>query len=530
MTLRPQWKLTSRTMRQAFDVQQVPRTVLTSATRIRPWDGGLNTEDPPDSLDLRKMPSCNDVFFYRGELRKALGGTKVGSDFADMVLWHGIWQRHDGTIMPVAITSAHLYYYDAAGGWTQVNGGGGWAGFIVSGLERFVVQAMDDVLYFASDNNVLRSWDGDPLNNHVAVAGGFTARGMTVLNHHLILLATRTGATLEAQTLRFTQNGSVVFTGVGSGSLDVADREDTLQNIAKLGPFRALAYKDTSVVEVRVTGDANAPFEQSEIIPGLGLLCPYSLVEWAGGHLFMGSDEQIYNYSGSNLDPIGSEIVSDLFANLDHERRRDVVAGFDNALGEYIVLLPDPNGTGLKQYFAYNVKRRRWRSGEYPNASHITCGPTTVSGNVAVVPRTRYHTFIATVTKRIFRLEESAQASFDGTALNFNAHTVDFIAQEDGEEITIGKVRIGYVVGSSPVSVLVDASVDGGATWNTATNVTLGSGIAAGVVHYEEATFPDVTGRQIRIRLRNSIASESLRIRSLSPVPAIAEQARDAQQ
>src|SRR6266446_3359504 len=207
--------------------------------RVRPTDGGLDTFRTADVIDRHKSPAMRDVFMFKNELRKSPGGAQIGVDFPDPVLWVGSWERYDGiTILPLTITQKHLYFYDKSiAAWTQVTPSAGT--FAGDAVERWNVSPYNDTLYFVSKKNPLRSWDGNPAHTHAPVTGGFAAKGMEIINGHVVLIGTTSGGLYEAQTTRWSTTDVVpAFTGLGSGQTALVDRPDTMQNIRKLGSYR----------------------------------------------------------------------------------------------------------------------------------------------------------------------------------------------------------------------------------------------------------------------------------------------------
>src|SRR3989304_3995545 len=343
-------------------VPQPPKEGLRKRIRIRPADGGLNVSKTGELIDTKQSPAMRDVYFFRNEMRKAHSSSQLGSDLDNSVVNITLWKKLDGITYPAAITTRDLYYYQNAI-WNKTSPVGGVSGTVNNYITAV---AFNDVLYFVSFDFELRSWSGSG-NLHAAVVGGFAAKGMEVINNRIVLAHIIDSGVAAAQTIKWTQNGSVVFTGTGSGTRDLAERSDAIQNIRKLGPYRGLVYKEESIVDMRATGDASFPFDTTELVGGLGLLCPYSLVEWAGGHFFVSNDESIFGFDGSKFDDIGADIRDEFFSNLNANHYDIVIGFFNRRTSEYIIIIPIGSQLGVSPslYYAYDTRKKRWRSGIY---------------------------------------------------------------------------------------------------------------------------------------------------------------------
>src|SRR5882762_1745209 len=496
--------------------------------RLRPIDAGLNVNMTPDMIDRRQSPAMRDVFFYKNELRKPPGSNQLGMDFPDPVLWQGTWERFDGVnITLVTITQKHLYYWDKlTSAWIQVPPDADIATLTGDPVERYSVVFYNDIMYLVSKHNPIRYWDGTTSGGtfkHILLAGGYAARGMEVINGHIVLVGTTSGATFEAQTVRWSSTASPPsFSGLGSGANVLSDRQDTLQNIRKLGPYRGLAYKTQSIQEIRATGDAANPFEFTEFVGNLGLLMAFSLAEGPQGHFFCGTDEQVYLYNGFSLRAIGDDIRHEMFPLLQDQRLDTAFGFYDNLRAEYFIHIPSSTTTGCNLYYAYNLNRKRWRSGIFKEAtwasnSFARAGATwdeeigtwdqaTDIWDNDNVTASRQQTVYATYTKRVFRLDTPevvlSAASFDGAPYQFQFSTADIIGDEDGEEVTLQQVKIGYIVAGTQ-SLTLEVSVDSGNTWTTIATNVLGVGLATGAFGYSYFT-PMKTAQSIRCRISNS--------------------------
>mgnify|MGYP001596122829 FL=1 len=294
---------------------------------------------------------------------------------------------------------------------------------------------------------------------------------------------------------------------------------------------------------MRATGDASNPFDTTELVGGLGLLCPNSVAEWVGGHFFASSDESIFGFDGSKFDDIGVDIRDELFSNLNPNHYDIVVGFFNRPTSEYIIMIPTGSQLCMSPslYYAYDVRKKRWRSGVYTGvtsfAPYISSGgiswdedigtwdAATDNWNDPVGTATQQKTMVGTSSKKVFILDETTPYLFDGAALQFSYQTGDIIGENDGDEVTLLQLVIGYIV-DGIATLTVDASVDQGNTFIGETTVTLGgSGLKSGDTQYAYASLL-VTGNNVRARIRNSNINERVRIVSLSPVVSFSRSSR----
>lgn len=498
--------------------------------RIRPVDGGLNTWVTPEQIKPNESPRMRDVLFVKNELRKPPGSAQLGADFSNETLWVGTWKRDDGITRTIALTNRNLYFRNTATGlWTQVSPTDVLAG---TKTTKYSVVIFDNIMYFVSKNVSLRKWTGSDSESHEAVTGGFAALAMDVINNRLVLVNTLDQqASPSPQTVTWSQNGIARFTGTGSGSSDRFERGDHIQNVKKLGPYRGIVYKDESMVDMRATGDANNPFEFTELA-GLGLLSPYGVTEWSGGHFFIGNDEQVYISDGAGPIVIGKPVVKELFSALNYNSLEAVIAFFNRSTSELMLAIPTGSAanTLASVYYAYDIFRKRWRSGVYSNVSWF-CNYTARAGvswdedlpswDAATdtwddenVTQEKYSVLVATGTKRILQLTESSY-KFDGTLLQLSHELPDIIGEEDDEDLTLTRVVVGYIVDGS-ATLTVSASTDLGNSFPYSTNVRLGgSGATSGSIAYAQASLI-ATGSSVRVKLSNAVDGERVRIVSIT--------------
>jgi len=215
-------------------------------------------------------------------------------------------------------------------------------------------------MYFSSLDYELRSWSGNISDVHTVVSGGRSSKALETINNRLVLAHIIESGDDRSQTIKWTINGGISFTGTGSGTRDLTDREDSIQNIKKLGPFRGMIYKTESIVDMRSTGDIANPFDTTEMA-SLGLLLANSLISWAGGHFFVGSDENIYFFNGTGFEDIGSDIRDEFFTSLNYSSLDRAVGHFAEDTREYIIAIPTGTAanTAPSLYYAYEPRKKR---------------------------------------------------------------------------------------------------------------------------------------------------------------------------
>lgn len=495
---------------------------LMQTLRLLPVDGGLVSELQSSRLKIDQSPRIRNTYFIKEESRKSHGTILMGAALDSAIRHIGVWERANETLVPFALTKTDLYTFDGTT-WTAIN-----PATLSGTAERWAVTSFDDVLYFVSRNNALRQYTGS--GNHAAVAGGFKAKYMEVVDSHIVLAYTENGGNAEPYTLRWSISGAPTFSGVGSGVNDLLERDDRISNIVKAGAFRAFVYKERSIVDMRSTGDADTPFEFSETIGGLGLLLPWSIVPHSSGHYFVSSDEHIVFFDGGSLPQnIDAEIRTEFFSVLDQTRLDMTVATFWPETNEYVIFIPTAGSTACDTFYAYDITKKRWRCGD--SGETYAVGLVQVSFSIRWNEDTttwqdepnRWNATLGTdrkslavgveTNKKVYTLDERTY-SYDGTAVSYSQETPDLVGKEDGEKITLMGVRIGYTVDGT-ATLVVDISTDGGQTFSNSQNVSIGSGLTR-----DDNTFADadaiVTAEKIRVRVRNSTSTETVKIRSIT--------------
>lgn len=494
--------------------------------RLRPIDGGLQSDNTGEFIAKEKASAIRDIYFFNNELRKAPGGVQLGSLFPDPIAWSSVWQRLTGAAnFPVVLTTKNLYYYNGSA-FVRVDPLDGITGTV---NERAQVAFLNDKMYFVSFDYELREWDG--INAHTRVASGFAARTMDVFNNRIVLGHTIENGESASQTTRWTQNGIVNFTGTGSGGLDLADRPDYIRTIRKLGPFRGIVYKDDSMHDFRATGDVDFPFQPTEIAP-VGIYCGNVCIETPQGHIIPGSDRQIYLYNGSGLQDIGSDIWREFFDNLNISARHKAIGHWDNDEKEAVIIIPTGSAYAAEPslYYAYNLAKKRWRSGIYTNVTSIGRYKTTIglswdeeigswdnatdTWNDETGFETAEQTLVGTLDKKVFLLSKSVY-DFNGSPLVFERVTGDLVTDTDGGALTLTEVIVGYIC-DGEADLEVSASIDRGQTFSGLTSVHLGAtNKRPNKIYYAHASVI-ATGDSIRVKIRNANSTQKVRIVSIS--------------
>jgi len=143
----------------------------------------------------------------------------------------------------------------------------------------------------------------------IEAAGASGCRSVVTYDNRLMILGTSDNPSEVKWSVAETFED---FTSDGSGSAIVGDSPDYIQRGIRMGDL-LMVYKERSIFVGRKTGISN-PAISFEPAPGqgIGLAAPMSIGDLGEEHIFLGWDD-VYIFSITGMEPIGSQIKDDLF-------------------------------------------------------------------------------------------------------------------------------------------------------------------------------------------------------------------------
>jgi len=325
---------------------------------------GLNTYDPASEIADGQMAFARNMLFTRGAMKTAPGFAKFAAsglplDTALLGLCHYQEQSRNPTDHVVAMTRRKLWRWDSlADDWADISPSSGLnAG--PDSIPSFVGIPHTDAItedgtacYYhllACDGgeSPIYRWAGkfEDTFHELAGADGYhetdadpatpTAHYAAQVNtffNHVILLNPKTW---NAASDEFIQNPQTVlwgkpgkvetaasgtaFTITDTGAGYVALMDTGGQNLwcAALGASQLIVYQDNSIWYLYHVNSDPALMARLQI-PNLGLLAAPLIVPWKNAHYLVGSDYQLYRYTGgTTMDPIGKQVFESLQEDID---------------------------------------------------------------------------------------------------------------------------------------------------------------------------------------------------------------------
>jgi hypothetical protein len=507
--------------------------------RIRPTDAGFSSYDAAWSLPPNKSPQQRVEYDKNFVIRPRGGLLFLTAPASEPVTYLNVFEFNNTTnSVGFFFTLTKAYWFDeiATPGTWVIHGPIPGPAFTSVPYERWFTAQLDFKVYAVSYNNSLMYGDGAGMG---FVPGAHPARSMFMLNNHMIL-AGLNDATVgpdfspDFQEILWSQiftTHPISCAGAGSGRASLSDTTGIIMNAMPLSPLNAFVYKSDAIIEMRSTGDAALPFEFVERTRSMGIMYSYSLVQFKGTQIFCGTDYQIYQYDGSQFKEIGNDVRNEIetvsqpggfvSASLQADR---AIGMFDFTTREYMLAVGTP-GTSMI-VFAYNVDRKRWRVCEYENLSYWVTKRFKRPAAIGHMFYTSYYPFCCTTTGKILYLENTP--NFDTQMpVPFLYQTPDFVGQKDGEEGTLLQVIVA-IANNSPVTLTMDISHDSGNSWGPDYIVTSRS---SPPFEAEQVSVFDVfeTGLKFRLRFRNSVADQVVRIEGITlRISSVGEWRREA--
>lgn len=493
--------------------------------RIRPTDGGSSTFDSPWALAPNKSPSQR-VEYDRNYLIRPRGGTLfLTAPDGAAINYVNVFEFNDTTqSVGFFFTMTHAYWFrELPPGTWEVNGPIPGPAFTSDNYERWHTAELDFKVYAVSYNTTLMYGDGAGM---AVVPGAWRARSMFMLNNHMVLAGLRDDTAgpdfrPDFQEVAWSQiftTHPISFAGAGSGRASLTDTNGIIMNALPLSPLNAFIYKSDAVIEMRSTGDATLPFEFMERTRSLGILYSYSLTQYKGAHFFCGTDYQIYLYDGSQFKEVGNDVRNEIMevsqpsgfvsASLQADR---AIGMFDYTTREYMLAIGTEGSSMV--VFAYQIDKKRWRVCEYDHLTYWVTKRFRRPASIGHAFYTTYYPFACTTTGKLLYLQNTS--NFDTQIpVPFRYETADFVAEHDGEEGTLLQVIVA-IANNAPMTLTLDLSHDSGETFGTPLTRT---SRASPPFEAEQALVFDVfeTGLKFRVRLRNAVENEVVRIASIT--------------
>lgn len=233
--------------------------------------------------------------------------------------------------------------------------------------ERWVWAIVNDLFCFTNGNTNVQYWDGanyaENLETALTVAVG--ARYCIEFANRLIIADYTpdvNGNPREPLGLAWSKEGDPTnWTASSAGAVAFLQSADFITGLGKIGTSLFVYKKDSYHIGNR-TGNAFRPLEFPVHKLGLGLVAPYSLVDFMGTNAFLGRDN-FYAIVGIYPQPIG-DAIQEFFFNEVTQAEVEKTWGFVNELEHEIHWIATTT-TYEQLDFVYNWFNRQWMIYDY---------------------------------------------------------------------------------------------------------------------------------------------------------------------
>lgn len=121
-----------------------------------------------------------------------------------------------------------------------------------------------------------------------------------------------------------------------AGYVDVDDVDGEIMAIRKLNDI-LVVYKEKGIIAVTFTGGEDTVFSKELITTKTGLIASGAIIELPHSHIFIG-DDNIYEFNGSSIVPIGDQIKDYFFSTLNPVQRDRIMGYYDEEIGDVMII------------------------------------------------------------------------------------------------------------------------------------------------------------------------------------------------
>jgi len=357
----------------------------------------------------------------------------------------------------------------------------------------------------------------DPSTTQVQVipnlpSGGDTlCESLALFDASLVLLRTTEGGTNFNQRIRWSDKADATnWTTGDSGSVDLLDSADRIQNGLILGPY-LVVYREKSIYRGTAVNTTTKRFQWDSMVTASGAMSSGGIVDIGDKHLVIGN-KQVYIYGGGfDTLPVGDSIKSLLFgpqAEIDIATVHRTFAVYIEARNDVLIFYQTTTGTFPNKSLRWFGDLNVWAARSFDD-QFVGIGEATKSNSLTwndLVDTWEDQTWNWNSTSILGDLETILLCGDDGQVYEYN-----FLAADDAgiaKVYTIetpdfshsnGVLRQDYIeFKCSGTSVKLEYSTDAGASWNTIETFSPGTTIA------KFRSFKQISSRTIRYRLSGS--------------------------
>ena len=331
------------------------------------------------------------------------------------------------------------------------------------------------------------------------------------------------------------------WTGTGSGTIELVDTGDVNVRAEQLGNYY-IVYQTNSIWQLRYVGGTTV-FYPDIIMPSVGLLSYHLCVPFGQIHYIIGNDYQVYQFSMSELTPIGGNIADGLKRDISETMEYACRMSLDSQKKHLNIFIATGTDQADKMY-RLNLRTGSWTVRdltEYYTSGGITAAILAGASSYtkgqtyaeAVVEATTYAAAVTAATTYADTIteiqvdenllvgdsngyvlkEDDTVSEYDGTELTHYYITKEF----DGGAADIGKRVEGIEVDAKYPSFLsagtltISYKFDNAAAWTDLAVITLTSSFTT----YRR--FINRSGKKLQLRMAGIYDLRSYEIFNVQP-------------
>lgn len=486
---------------------------------IRPYVGGLKMDQDTVTVDPHYCVVCSNWEFIDGEARKRPGLTKINTavlgSATTSIPGSYRFRLADGTTRQVACTPTRIYQIAAGGGQTDITG----TVFTAAATDLWTYCVANNEFVGANGVDRIIRWDGSvaTVSSITAATAPTSAKYVESYADRIVCARTVEGGVSYPRRIRWSANAvNTTWNTSDAGFADLIDTQGWITGLKKIKEALAI-YKDDSIAVATQTGIASTPLVINQKVSFHGAISGQTIADIGDKHIFLGRDN-VYMFDMVEAVAIGDSIRTELFGTSDFDRLQYSHAYIKDDRREYWLWTTAAGDTVPKVGWCYNYRDNTWSRHTWP-AGIISSSQYALDDSLTI------DDLLGTIDEQSWTFDSSAilawtpfvavggtvgflyymnpsVVSDDGTTITASLELPDIDFGRPGNMNTVSRVGVNTRnIGAT--NMTIGYSTDGGTTFTDQT-ITYTPGVAR---HSYPQAAMIVTGRQVRLRIKNSQAA-----------------------
>jgi hypothetical protein len=284
----------------------------------------------------------------------------------------------DSDLAAHAEPNAHWGTISTIGGATGIALTGAYGGAATTGTytirkaytvptnERWSWSIVNDKFCFTNGNTDMQYWTGTGYASALDSTNVKKARYCCEFANRLFVADLEISGNRSPITVKWSKEGDPTdWTDSTAGENDFLETEDFITGLGRVGTYLVVYKRDSLIIGSR-SGDATSPVNYQSPRRGVGLVAPWSLVDFMGTNAWLGRDD-FYQLNGDYPVSIGKPIRDKFLKEVGYSEIEKVF-GFANYNSNEISWVANTD-TGQRAY-VWNYKTNQWTTNEYPLQVH----------------------------------------------------------------------------------------------------------------------------------------------------------------